>query len=143
MRPRLRAAADSHTFMVLPATLCSQPAAPAAGRSAASRRPAAVVPRDVRARVNQGDVEDAIASNPLFNKWVLLAVVQCRLKDLAAGTRCSSARCFRWPAAAASPSAGPQPSYQPAACLCSPCARSAASLWACCETRLRARARSR
>lgn len=56
--------------------LCPQPAAPAAGRSASARRPAAVAPRDVRARVSQGDVEDAIASNPLFNKWVLLAVVQ-------------------------------------------------------------------
>jgi hypothetical protein len=44
-----------------------RPAAPAAGRGAAARRPAAAAPRDVRARASQGDVEDAIASNPLFN----------------------------------------------------------------------------
>ncbi|KAI7840914.1 hypothetical protein COHA_005346 [Chlorella ohadii] len=45
-----------------------RPAAPAAGRRAA-RRPAAAAaaPRDVRARVSRDDVEDAIATNPLFN----------------------------------------------------------------------------
>ncbi len=58
-------------------TSASQPAAPAAGRSAA-RRPAAAAaaPRDVRARVSRDDVEDAIATNPLFNKWVLLQARQ-------------------------------------------------------------------
>lgn len=57
----------------LPHSSLQSVAAATARRATAARRTAAAAPaprgRDVRARVGRDEVQDAIASNPLFNRW--------------------------------------------------------------------------